>query len=634
MDAWDLVIPTVLAVFTFGAGGILGALLFGRCGSDARARLAELDDRLRSVSSHNRLMEMIALNASDGLLLQNLDGKVEWFNPALSRMTGYLADDILGRNPLEFIVPPEDRPTPDFIRDYRYDIHSDALNELEIVKNVRKNGELFWNQLSFAVVENIDGGEPKVIVIARDVTEQIEREEAPKRAKADLQIRAETDALTSLPNRMKLDATLSELLREAGGDRGEVGIIHVDLDQFKEINDALGHAAGDTVLMHTAEILRRHACETDLACRFGGDEFLIICPGVTNTDVLETIARHILVDFEHPVISESGSITVSASIGIALSCPDCRNAQTLMRQADIALYEIKNSGRNNIMVFSRRLGEQVAQRNEISSALSYGMANNQLGVMLQPQLDIATDELIGFEALMRWHHPTRGLLAPGDFFAVAEQNGQMEGIDRIAVQSALDALRTLHDAGHDYLRMSINVSGYGLNQDDYIDRLKWEVEKRDLKPENVAIEVLETTLIEGRDNKAARSIEALSAAGFAVELDDFGSGYSGLVNLARLKIQGVKIDRALIMHLVNDRTSQTIVRSIFRLCDDLGLSVISEGVERPEQAAAIAAFGGHVIQGYGIARPMSLDQALTWLKTTKLKGLLLNADSLDTRQKA
>ncbi len=622
MTHWDQFVPVFLAVLALAGGAALLACAFRRRLRTLEAERAHLRADLRAARNENRVMEMIALNASDGVVLQDIYARIEWSNPAYSRITGYSAEEVRGRNPLEFMIPPESRMSPEEIKAYKYDIESGILDKFEIVENVRKNGERYWNQLSFAVVDGEDGADPKIIVIARDVTEQIENEAALRRAKEDLQKRAETDVLTDLPNRLKLDAFLRDALEKAETEDGEVGIVHVDLDQFKEVNDALGHAAGDAVLVHTSKVLRTQIRDQDLACRFGGDEFVIICPGVRDPEGLVALSKRILAWLKQPLAWEGVQVTVGASIGIALSNPENRDAQALIRQADIALYEIKNSGRNNVLMYSKELGEAVAKRTEISSALSYGMANNELGVVLQPQFDLARRRVVGFEALMRWHHPRRGLLTPADFFAVAERNGLIEGIDQIAVVSALNALCTLRDAGHADLRMSINVSGRRLNQDNYLDQLKWEVEKRGLKPEDVAIEVLETTLIEGRDNQAARAIAALSAAGFGVELDDFGSGYSGLVNLARLSIQGVKLDRALIQNLVTDRTSQTVVQAIFRLCRDLGLGVVSEGVERPEQASAVAAFGGNIVQGFGIARPMSPERALNWLATTDMETVL------------
>ena len=614
-----MVILVVISLFGL-AGMIITALL--RRMETAKRRIVELRRALRASRNENKAMKLIADNANDGLVVQNAQGIIEWSNPAYSRMTGYSAEELLGSCPLELVVPPEERGTPEEIASFAYDFESGVLEKFEIVRNMRKNGEYFWNQLGFAVVDYEDGGDKKVIFIARDVTEQIEREEALERARDDLQKRAETDVLTGLPNRMKLDTFLEEQLQKSVSGGYGVGILHVDLDQFKQVNDTLGHAAGDAVLIRTAEVLRRHVGETGLASRFGGDEFIVICAHAENVQQLETLARRILADLHKPLDWEGVRIASGASIGISMSGPHNCDAHTLMRHADMALYEVKNSGRNGVMVYSDWLGSMILRRTEITSTLSRGIANEEFKVLLQPQFDLIDHRVTGFEALMRWYHPERGVLTPADFLAIAERNGHMEDIDMIAIRGALDALVTLREAGHEGLRMSINVSGRMLNQDSYLDRLKWETESRDLRPEDVAIEVLETILIEGDDNPAVKAIEALSAAGFHVELDDFGTGYSGLANLTRLKVGGVKIDRALVRNIVTDRTTQTVMRTVFRLCNDLGLSVVSEGVEHPEQAARIKAYGGRFVQGYAIARPMPLEQVMTWLDSTDMRTML------------
>nr|WP_255769597.1 EAL domain-containing protein [Maritalea mediterranea] len=571
---------------------------------------------------------MIARHASDGLLIQDINAYIEWSNPAYSRVTGYSAEELRGRKPQELLLPPENAMSAESIAAFKYDIDSGILDSVETVRNVRKNGEYFWNQLSFAVVEYEGSRDPKIIVIARDVTEQIEREESLKRAKEESQFRAEHDVLTGLPNRMKLDNFLSDALQEAGAENGEVGILHIDLDHFKEVNDVLGHAAGDAVLVHAANVMNTHTRSHDLVSRFGGDEFIIVCPGVSGFPVLEKMAKRMIADLRKPIPWDDKKIVLGSSIGIALSNEGTREKEELIKQADAALYEVKNSGRNDFLSYTDKIGEIVSRRTELSASLSEAIASNQLGVVLQPQFDLSTRTVTGFEALIRWHHPQRGLLAANEFLGVAEKNGRLVEVDAIARKGALDALCTLHDAGFPNLRMSMNVSAQMLNRPEYVDELKWEVEQRGLNPKNLAIEVLETILIENNDNATTRSINALYEAGFAVELDDFGTGYSGLTNLARLKIHGVKVDRALVQETPHDQTAQVIVKSVVNLCKDLNLNVIAEGVEYLEQADFLHQIGGSVIQGYGVARPMSLNKAVRWLRTNDMNTVLTASSDL------
>lgn len=632
-------IPLVysIAILLFCAFATLaGGYFFVRTRGPNRARndeLAYLRRELNNAQYENTVMEMIVQHANDGLLIQDINGNIEWSNPAYSRMTGFSAEELQGHKPQEFVLPPENRLSAQELAAFRYDITSGVLNSLEIIKNVRKSGEYFWNQLSFAVVKYDTGREPKVIVIARDVTVQMEREEDLKRAKEDIQQRAEHDLLTGLPNRMKLTSFLSDVLPKADEVYGEIGVLHIDLDQFKEVNDTLGHAAGDAVLVHAANIMTRLAEDNDLVCRFGGDEFIIACPNTIGFSDLECLAAKIISELKKPMMWGDLKISIGSSIGIAISSPQYRNQDELIKQADMALYEVKNNGRSSYATFSESFGRVVLRRKELSSALSRAIANNELGVVLQPQFDLTTRTVTGFEALMRWQHPQRGLLAPSDFFDVAEKNGQMEDIDLMAIQGALGALRTLRDAGFNHLRISINVSARMLNQTGYVDKLKWEVDQNNFEPEDVTIEVLETILIEGRNNTAARTIHALSGAGFKVELDDFGTGYSGLANLTQLKINGIKIDRALVQDLPNDPTTQTVLRTVVQLCHDLGLSVVSEGVEYIEQAEYLKSIGSSIVQGFGIARPMSPQKALLWLQNTDMKAILTEKSAANARSR-
>ena len=567
-------------------------------------------------------MAVIAQHASDGLVIQDIHGRIEWSNSAYSRMTGYSAEELRGRRPQEFVLPPEDRLTPEEIEDFKYDISSGALDSFEIIRNVRKSGEFFWNQLGFAVVDHNGARAPQIVVIARDVTEQIEREEALKRAKQDIQHRAEHDLLTGLPNRMKLAGFFSRELRAAGDSKIGIGVLHVDLDRFKKINDTLGHDAGDAVLVHAAKVMSAQIRMKDLVCRFGGDEFIIVCPGLPGVEALEALAARLIKRLAKPMQWGGQSIVIGASIGIALSNSQTRDQNDIMKQADITLYEAKNRGRNGYVRYTSELGEMVARRNAISSDLGRAIASNEISVALQPQFDLTRNRVRGFEALVRWNHPSRGVLLPAEFLPAAEIQGCMQAIDQIAIDGALDALKMLRSEGHEGMSVSINVSARTLTQKGYVDKLKWEVETRGLEPRDVVVEVLETIVIEGRDNVAAQTIAALSEAGFAVELDDFGIGYSGLVNLTRLPIQGVKIDRSLVQDLPADTTAQTVVRAIFRLCEDLDLSVVSEGVERAEQAQFLQQIGGHVIQGFGIARPMPARDLPGWLNRLR-EGMTL-----------
>ncbi len=564
----------------------------------------------RAIGDDRTVLEMIVEHANDGIVVQDVFGRIEWSNPAYSRITGFSAEEILGRRPQEFVLPDDVKPSDEEIASFRYDISSGILDSYEIVRNVRKSGETFWIQLSFAVVGKEGDPNLKVIVICRDVTEQNEREEALKKAKHEVEHLARHDVLTGLANRIQLAEFLHKNLQE---QRERIGLLHIDLDRFKAVNDTLGHAAGDAILVHAGDIMRSLVRSNDLVSRVGGDEFVIACPNIRDEAVLAAMAERLVAALGKPFQWQDRSIHIGASVGISISRASTRYAEELLHEADIALYQVKATGRGSFISFNAELGTIHRHRQKLHAALVAAIRTDQLFVVFQPQQDITSGKILGFEALVRWRHPEYGILSPAAFFSVAEESGLMSDIDRIAARHALDGLSALRRAGWFDIRMSLNVSSYLLSEKAFVKTLRQEVMTRGLDAEDVTVEILETTLFSYADDAPLHAIQSLSDAGFSIELDDFGTGYAGLAHLAQLPIQGVKIDHSMIQRLPSDNTSQAIVRAIIDLCHELGLHTVAEGVELPEQQAFLTKAGCSVMQGYGIAQPMSLPDALIWM---------------------
>lgn len=575
---------------------------------------------LKGAYDDRAVLELIIQHANDGIVVQDVFGRIEWSNPAYSRISGFTADEIRGRRPQEFILPDDEKPSDEEIASFRYDISSGILNSYEIVRNVRKSGQEFWNQLSFAVVGTENDSAPKVIVICRDVTEQIEREEALKKAKQEVEHLAWHDVLTGLANRAQLAAFLDRHLSQG---QARVGLLHVDLDHFKAVNDTLGHAAGDAVLVHAGNMMQLLVRNEDLVSRVGGDEFVIACPNVHGEAALKATAERLVAKLREPFIWQDRSVHVGASVGISISRPGGCDAEELLHQADIALYQVKAGSRGSFMSFNAELGTIYDHRQQLHAALVTATKSDQLFVVFQPKQDLMSGQILGFEALVRWQHPEYGILPPASFFAVAEESGLMPEIDRIAARGALDGLSALHRAGWSDLQISLNVSSYLLRENDFVETLVREVETRRLEPDQVIVEILETTLFSSEDDATSGMIQHLSDAGFVIELDDFGTGYAGLAHLARLPIHGVKIDRSMIQRLPNDPTSQAIVRAIIELCRELGLQTVAEGVECYEQQAFLTQSGCSMAQGYGIARPMPLVDTLAWMAKVERNSSVL-----------
>ncbi len=624
----DMVIVVQFLVLLLGCllGG--GVVYYARRNREARVnygkKLKNVNQKLHELRAENAVMALILENANDGILIQDLEGHIEWSNPAYSKMTGFSAEEILGRKPQEFVIPPDIRPSQAEIDEFHYDVTSGVLEDFECILNIRKNGEHFWNQLSFAVAKFNDDEDPKVIIIAREITQQRNNEEELRRSELLNKELAEYDSLTGLPNRMKLSKHLDEVVKYAMRNNKTAGVLHIDLDQFKSINDTLGHAVGDQVLIHAATEMTRIVGDMGMVGRFGGDEFLVVFEETLGFEPLKGIAEKILAALERPFHSGDHVVQFGCSIGIAISGEHATNENDLIKHADVALYEVKRNGRHGISCFNRDLGTVYERRMELSSQLGPAIDEGQLAVELQPQYNLELGAVHGFEALIRWYHPVYGKLPPQEFLTIAEQNGMMARVDHVAMCGALDALQFMHAEGHTHLRISMNVSTATLNKPTFIRELVSAVKLRGLKNESVTIEVLETNLLEGMNGSNLETIREACNEGFQVELDDFGMGYAGLAHLTRIATHGVKIDRAMVRNMLLDPATLTIVRTIIALCSELGMSVVAEGIEEIEQAEELQAAGCTVIQGFGVGHPMPLEQALRWLQRSEVSPIISN----------
>lgn len=575
------------------------------------------------LASHDDLIaRLIADHARDGLILQDIRGRIEWANPAYLRMFGRSLSSMVGQNPLSFCLPPDMRPPDAEIAAFRYEPDKGLSERYEIIENIRSNGEHFWNQLSFGVVRIGEGEEnTKIIVSCRDVTDQVDTEQALRQAKVEIEHAATHDDLTGLANRKLLKSYLCtpEVLRCLR--KGRAGILQLDVDHFKKINDRLGHNAGDAALIHVARQMSLHSGDAgNLACRTGGDEFQLVFLNVESRDDMLISARKLTQAIAEPIHFDGQEIRVSVSIGMALAPPGTDDGLELVKRADQALYQVKHSGRGVPMIFNETLGLRLRERDQLVADLRVALTDGQMQLYYQPQLDLEDNHLVGVEALIRWNHPQRGLLAPAAFLEAAELNHVLTDIDDIAANSALDALATLTEQGFETLKMSINVSGQTLNKPNYPNLLDWTIQERGIDPSRVCIEILETVILRNRDSSTVRAIEALKQLGVGIALDDFGTGYAGLAQLSQFDIDYVKLDRSMIAQLDHSRRNRKIISAIVNLCRDLDIHVVAEGVETARQLQVLRLARCPVIQGYGLARPMPFDRLLPWLRAFQTKA--------------
>lgn len=429
---------------------------------------------------------------------------------------------------------------------------------------------------------------------------------------AQLQQMAFYDQLTGLPNRsLFIDLVQREML-SAQRNQQQFGIFFIDLDRFKAVNDSMGHAAGDALLIEVARRLREVLREVDVVCRQSGDEFLVLVRDIEHWESLGEMAQRVLRSIEAPVVLANAPVKVSASIGISLYPEDGQDFETLVKHADIAVYQAKTLGRARYSYFHSELNSRLQANLELEQELAYAIGHDQLVLHYQPQVCAKTGEMVAVEALVRWQHPTRGLLYPAQFIGLAEESGR---IAEMGVWTLREACRQLADwsaRGIHIGNMAVNVSALEFRDHRLLDSLQAALDASGIPPQRLEIEITESVLM-AETETSQRIIERLRQIGVGIAIDDFGTGYSSLAYLKRLRPNQLKIDRSFVNDTATDSDSRAIVKGVVGLAEALSLNVVAEGVETEEQRAFLQDIGCHTLQGYWIAKPLTVEALEQWL---------------------
>ncbi len=429
----------------------------------------------------------------------------------------------------------------------------------------------------------------------------------------ELRHRAYHDHLTGLPNRMYGTRYLSETIEQARGHQGRVALLFIDLDNFKEVNDTLGHSEGDLLLKMVASRLQSIACHDDMVARLGGDEFTIITNIAQNPERLPQLAEQILALFSDPFMLSSQSMYCTASIGLSTYPENGNTAELLLRNADSAMYRAKGEGKNGYSLYNSTMTDEVVNRVATIEALREAIEHQQFVLYFQPQIDISNGQVIGAEALIRWLHPEKGLLPPGAFIACAEASGQIAAIGEWVMREACRKCVQWRDSGIDVPRIAINISGHQLKGTSLASTLKSILNATGCPASALELEVTESVLMDNPE-RSATMLEALQTLGAEIAIDDFGTGYSSLSYLKRLPINKLKIDRSFIDELHLDGHDQAITRAIIALAQSLKLEVIAEGVENIEQLNRLRELGCNQVQGFHFSRPLPEPEFLAYIE--------------------
>ncbi|MGB3336251.1 MAG: EAL domain-containing protein [Devosia sp.] len=418
------------------------------------------------------------------------------------------------------------------------------------------------------------------------------------------------DSLTGLPNRRYLDEMLKR--QAAGGyhDSGSMALLHIDLDRFKQINDTLGHAAGDAMLIHASAVLRDNCSSSDFVARIGGDEFLVLTTAREGDIYLATLAERIVTQMRQPVTYEGHECRFGVSIGIAADRSTDIDVKRLLINADIALYRAKGRGRGRFEFFSEALQAEVVKTKRVADEILSGLERNEFVAWFQPQFDAHTLDVVGVEALARWQHPTEGIKAPDAFMQIAEELNVVATVDRLILEQSLAALARWDAMGLDVPRVSVNVSLRRLNDEDLVDGLK----QLKIEPGRLSFELVESIYLDEGDAVVGWNIDQIKELGIDVEIDDFGTGYASIVSLQKLRPTRLKIDRQLVNPILVDPGQRQLLASIVDIGKSMGIEVVAEGVETMEHAAILRDLGCDILQGYAFSRPLSAANLEAFLK--------------------
>jgi diguanylate cyclase (GGDEF)-like protein len=427
-----------------------------------------------------------------------------------------------------------------------------------------------------------------------------------------LQQMAMYDHLTALPNRALFTDLVQREMLHARRHKQRFGIFFIDLDRFKSVNDTMGHAAGDALLIEIGRRLQETLREVDVVCRQSGDEFLVLARDIEQWEFLGEMAQRILKSVEQPVAIAGGNARVSCSMGIALFPDDADSFEQLVKNADVAMYQAKALGRARYSFFHAELNDRLVANWALDEQLGQAIAQGQLVMHYQPQVDANTGALVGVEALVRWQHPTRGLLYPGSFISIAEESGK---IAEMGVWTLAEACRQKAEwkaRGVEMGCMSVNVSSLEFRDHRLMDSVQAALAASGIAPHELEIEITESVLMAETDT-SQRIIEHLRTMGIGIAIDDFGTGYSSLSYLKRLRPNQLKIDQSFVSDASTDNDSKAIIKGVVGLANALSLSVVAEGVETAAQMEFLRTSGCHVLQGYYIARPLPVDQLEAWI---------------------
>ena len=557
----------------------------------------------RRARQRNELLAKVFEHSGEAIMLTDRHHRILDVNPAFVAQSGWSRAEIVGRDPSMLA---SSRTGAAEYAAMAHAVQSEGRWRGEIWDR-DKSGREYPKWLSIATLRDADGSITHHICSSIDVTEI-------KQAEARILHLAHHDTLTQLPNRVNLVSRLEQAMAQARRDGAELAMLFIDMDRFKNINDTLGHQVGDGLLVEVGQRLRALVRDSDIVARLGGDEFVLVLTGVGRRggSAADSVARKLLADLGRPYLVAGHELHSTPSIGIGLFPTDGQDTDTLMKNADTAMYQAKAAGRNNFQFFTPAMNEARAERLALEVGLRCAIEKRQLSVHYQPQVDLASGRIVGLEALLRWQHPELGWIPPLKFIPIAEDTGLIERIGAWVLEQALMQVARWRASGHDKLRVAVNLSAQQLRHDGLVLQVAQALQRHGLPGQALELEVTESTAMQDPARTAAL-LRRLRDHGVALAVDDFGTGYSSLAYLKQLPLSCLKLDRSFVMDIEQDANDAAICTATIQMAHSLGLAVVAEGVETCMQLEFLRRLGCDTVQGYYISKPLPVDACTAFL---------------------
>lgn len=553
--------------------------------SEIRVKNNELERVILELESLSREKELILNSAGEGIFGLDLDGKITFCNPASEYMLGYERGELIGKS-------------------YRIIFERNKMQSISAYREgnqkfLKKNNSSFSVEYVISLIKDEDSilGE---VVTFKDITER-------KQLEQEIKYLAYFDSLTDLPNRILLNDRLKQGLNDAKINGQKMAVLYLDLDRFKLINDSLGHSYGDLLLHDVAKRLKVCIPKAATVSRQGGDEFTIILPEIISEKDVLKVVKQVTDTFSKPFYLKGNEVYIKTSIGISLFPNDGDTAEVLIKNADAAMYKSKEISGTSYHFFKSEMNNRTLESIKLENALYKALDHDELVIYYQPQIDSKTNTIIGAEALLRWNHPTEGMISPVEFIPIAEETGLIVPIGRWVLKNACKQLKEWHAHGHSYMSLSVNLSGRQFEESNLVSMIKSTLAELDLAPEFLHIELTENQIIKNTDI-TIKKMKQLKRLGVNIAIDDFGTGYSSLGYLKNFPIDALKIDKSFIQDIVKDDDNAAITNTIITLAQNLNLKVIAEGVETKEQLEFLWSKNCYIMQGYYFSRPIKAEE--------------------------